>query len=65
MSLHIPSNSNLFLEEQESLQGVYFKVKRGKTRMEGKKRFNVESSAEHGNTLIDEVFEYRSVFYKN
>ena len=45
--------------------GVYFKVKRGNTRMDGKKRFNIYSSAEHGNTLIDEVFEYRSVFYKN
>jgi hypothetical protein len=45
--------------------GVYFKVKRGNTRMDGKKRFNVyTSAAENGNTLIDEVFEYRSVFYQ-
>ncbi|TNV83455.1 hypothetical protein FGO68_gene4915 [Halteria grandinella] len=65
LSLHIPQTSPLFVEEQESLLGVYFKLKRGKTRMEGKKRFNIQSSAENGNTLIDEVFEYRSVFYKS
>lgn len=45
--------------------GVYFKVKRGNTRIDGKKRFAIYSSAENGNTLIDEVFDYRSIFYKS
>jgi len=43
--------------------GVYFKITRGKNRMVGKNRYAVYPDS--GSTLIDEMFEQRSVFFKS
>lgn len=59
ISLHIPQCSTLFPKEiagECSLMGVYFKMKRGNNRINGKNRYAVYPSPE-GNTLIDETFE--------
>jgi hypothetical protein len=57
ISLHIQQSSTLFPKEGDrSLMGVYFKMKRGNNRINGKNRYAVYSSPE-GTTLIDETFE--------
>jgi hypothetical protein len=43
--------------------GVYFKVKRGSSRLIGKNRYAVYPDAENQMTLLDEVFEHRSMFF--
>ena len=66
ISLHLPPSSSLFSAEsggKGGLSGVYFKITRGNNRMVGKNRYVVYPEA--GTTLIDEMFEQRSVFFKS
>lgn len=68
ISLHLPSSSSLFTTDQggkNGLMGVYFKITRGENRIIGKNRYAVYPNAtENGITLIDEMFEQRSVFFR-
>ncbi len=68
ISLHIPQCSTLFPKENSggdrSLMGVYFKMKRGSNRINGKNRYAIYHSPE-GVTHIDETFEQRSNFYRS
>jgi hypothetical protein len=64
--LHVAKNSPLL--EGGSLMGIYFKVKRGSNRMNGKNRYALyppEEGSESANVLVDEAFEQRSVFYQH
>jgi hypothetical protein len=47
--------------------GVYFKIKRGSTRLVGENRYALYSGLAGLNniTLIDETFNYRSTFFRN
>jgi hypothetical protein len=67
ISVHIPSTSSLFPQNasDKSLDGVYFKVKRGGNRIVGKNRYVIYANAESGTTLIDEKFVQQSVFFRN
>ena len=42
--------------------GVYFKIKRGSNRMNGKNRYALYATED--TTLIDETFDCKSVFFK-
>lgn len=60
--MSIPVSSNLFKSSSDSLMGVYFKIKRGSNRMNGKNRYAIYATEE--TTLIDETFDCKSVFFK-
>ncbi len=66
ISLHLPLTSTIFPQNDEkSLMGVYFKLKRGGNRIIGKNRYVVYANADAGTTFINETFEQRSVFFRN
>lgn len=64
--LNIPNTSPLFVGSEAGLMGIYFKVKRGSNRTNGKNRYAVyKADGDAANVLIDESFEQLSVFYRN
>jgi N-terminal C2 in EEIG1 and EHBP1 proteins len=62
ISMSIPASSTLFQTTHDSLMGVYFKIKRGSNRMNGKNRYALYATED--TTLIDETFDCKSVFFK-